>query len=450
MRYQSLSILAMIAVAACAPKEPVLEGVRMDPRDVTGALAQGQAPDSLAGAGIGQLDTAPHAVALSLPAQVANAEWPQRAGNAPHTAPHAALGAQIAPLWQANLGAANGRKARITASPVVAGGRVFAMDAGARVSAVSTGGGVLWSADLTPAGEPAGEVSGGGLAAANGVLYVTTGYAELVALEAATGKVLWRQGFDTVPAGAPTVSGDLIYLGARDGAGYAIRASDGKIQWHVAGTPSKTAVAGGVSPAVDGRMVVFPFQTGDLRAMLKDGGFDLWSARVAGTRLGRAHAAIRDVTGDPVISGGRVYAGTSSGRIAAFDAGSGEQIWSASEGAMGSLAQAGAALFAISDENRLIRLDAATGEVVWAADMPYYLPEKKDKKRRDIRAHYGPVLAGGRLYVASSDAVLRVFDPVSGVLERSVSLPSGAASAPVVAGRVLYVTTQDGVLRAYR
>jgi outer membrane protein assembly factor BamB len=65
-------------------------------------------------------------------------------------------------------------------------------------------------------------------------------------------------------------------------------------------------------------------------------------------------------------------------------------------------------------------------------------------------AHFGPVVAGGRVIVASSDGVLRVFDPVSGALTGQVELPNGAASAPVVAGGVLYVIDRDGTLRAFR
>ena len=68
----------------------------------------------------------------------------------------------------------------------------------------------------------------------------------------------------------------------------------------------------------------------------------------------------------------------------------------------------------------------------------------------DIYAHYGPVLAGGRLWVASSDGVIRSFDPESGALLGSTPLPGGAATNPVVAGQPLYVVSSDGRLHAYR
>ena len=82
-------------------------------------------------------------------------------------------------------------------------------------------------------------------------------------------------------------------------------------------------------------------------------------------------------------------------------------------------------------------------------DMPYFTKDK-DKRRRAIVAHYGPVLAGGRLVLASTDGLIRSFDPASGALVATAELPGGAASAPAVAGGVLYVVTKDGKLRAFR
>ena len=64
--------------------------------------------------------------------------------------------------------------------------------------------------------------------------------------------------------------------------------------------------------------------------------------------------------------------------------------------------------------------------------------------------YYGPVLAGGRLWVASADGWLRAFSPVDGSLLASIELPGGAAAAPAVAGGVLYVTTREGQLLAFQ
>ena len=109
----------------------------------------------------------------------------------------------------------------------------------------------------------------------------------------------------------------------------------------------------------------------------------------------------------------------------------------------------GGSVFVVNDENRLVRLDAATGAEIWAVDMPYFL-KTKAKKRKAIVPLFGPVLAGGRLVVASGDGELRLFNPVDGALIGGVEIPGGAATAPALAGGVLYVVSASGQLHAFR
>jgi len=106
-------------------------------------------------------------------------------------------------------------------------------------------------------------------------------------------------------------------------------------------------------------------------------------------------------------------------------------------------------VFVVNDEARLVRLDAATGEVIWSIEMPYFVKDKP-KKRQAIYAHYGPVLAGGRIVVASSDGQLRGFDPTNGNMVYAVDIPGGAASAPALAQGLLFVVGGNGQLHAFR
>ncbi len=96
-----------------------------------------------------------------------------------------------------------------------------------------------------------------------------------------------------------------------------------------------------------------------------------------------------------------------------------------------------------------MRLEAATGATIWSVEMPYF-ENDKPKRRKGIFAHYGPVLAGGRIWVASSDGLLRGFDPESGALVHTAEIPGGAATQPAVAGGTLYVVSTRGQLLAFR
>lgn len=434
----TLGLAAALSLAACGDREIILPGERLDPLAVTspdGPAVEGPAPVT--------------STALSLAAPSLNGEWSHRAGNAAHQPGHVALGGGTARIWSNTIGQGNDRRHRIAADPIVAGGRVFTLDSRARVTASALSGGTAWSTDITPALESTDSASGGGLAYEGGRVFVTTGFGELVALDAVSGGILWRQRVDAPVGGGPAVANGTVYVVARNNVGWAVRAADGKVLWQTSGTPSSSGVMGVSVPAVQGNTAIFPFSSGQLLAAEAGSGATLWTAQVAGSRIGRAITAIRDVTGDPVISNGLVYGGTSAGRINAVELGSGIERWSSKDGANGPAVVAGGSVFAVNDQAQLIRLDAATGGVIWRIDLPYYT-DAKIKRQDRIYAHYGPVLAGGRLFVASSDGVLRVFDPGSGRLVGQGAIPGGAASAPVVAGQTLYVVSRAGQLHAFR
>jgi outer membrane protein assembly factor BamB len=438
-----VGLLALLA--ACAQKELILQGERFPVRaDLEASIpVEGQPAPTAPAAAENQ------SVAISLGAQTGG-DWTHRAGNARHLMPHAALSSTPQLAWTAKIGAGSNRKNRIAAAPVVADGRIFTIDAGTGVTATGTNGATLWSTDLTASFDKGGGQSSGGLATSGNRVFATTGYGELVALDAASGAVIWRQRVDAPISGAPATDGTAVYVSGRDGSAWAVDAADGKVLWQVVGTPGRAAYVGTAAPTIGDRAVIFPSSGGDLMAVLKiGGGTKIWQASLAGKRLGRAYALTSDVTGDAVIAGKTLFAGSGAGRTVAMSASSGERIWSAGEGALGPVAVAGGSIFLVNDEAKLVRLDAETGEPIWSVEMPYYTKDKV-KRRKAIFAHYGPVMAGGRIIVVSSDGTLRAFDPTDGSLVHTAEIPGGAAAQPAVAGGTLYVVGSNGQLHAFR
>jgi outer membrane protein assembly factor BamB len=106
-------------------------------------------------------------------------------------------------------------------------------------------------------------------------------------------------------------------------------------------------------------------------------------------------------------------------------------------------------VFIVTDRAELVRLSASNGTRIWGQQLPLYTTDKV-KKRKAVFAHYGPVAAGGKLWVASSDGVLRGFAPDNGALTAQVTLPAGAASDPIFVGGVLYVLLETGTLVALK
>jgi glucose dehydrogenase len=101
------------------------------------------------------------------------------------------------------------------------------------------------------------------------------GTSQMVALDAATGSVLWSTSLPTVGFGAATVVNDLIFTSTYDGMLYALRRSDGRIVW-------RFQAPGGINawPAVAGDTIVWPVGLGRKPVLI-------------GLRLGAGGTALR-------------------------------------------------------------------------------------------------------------------------------------------------------------
>lgn len=434
-------------LAACDEREVIFEGKREslyspDPELAGEAVAARFAEEEAAA-----LEN--RSVPFGAGAARSLAAWPQRAGGSSHALGNLSFSSAPQLAYQVDIGVAADRKQKIVAEPIVAEGRVFTMDAQSGVMAHSTVGAPLWMRPLVPAGEQPDEGAGGGLAYANGKVFATTGFGEVTALDAVSGAPAWTQRLEASITGAPMVSGGDVYVLTGDNRLVSLDAGNGRINWQLEGTPARPGLLGYATPAMSGGTVIAPFSLGSVVGVKASDGSPVWAAPVAGRRTGNAFGLVQELSGEPVVVGGTIYAGNARGASAAISSTSGEVKWTADEGALGPMLVAGGSVFMVSDNLKLVRLNASNGSRIWAVDLPQY---EKDTARQRKTAYqsYGPTLAGGRLWVASSDGFLRAYDPASGAIVSALELPAAPASRPVIVGGTAYIVTVEGTLLALR
>ncbi|HVX05516.1 MAG TPA: outer membrane protein assembly factor BamB [Rhodanobacteraceae bacterium] len=217
---------------------------------------------------------------------------------------------------------------------------------------------------------------------ADGKLYLISTDGKLEALDALTGKEIWKQstrvgggiwpfkhkkpGPDARYAGGPSVSGSLLVVGTLDGHVYGIDAGTGK---------------------------------------------QLWSAEVDD-----------EVISPPAIDAGTVYVRTNSGYVYAFDANSGERKWLNDQGNVpllslrgnGPLLAAHGVVMFGTDDGNVVSLRSDTGAVQWK------LPITKGLGRTDIQklndADDTLQLDGNILYATAYHGELAAVDATQGQL----------------------------------
>jgi outer membrane protein assembly factor BamB len=400
---------------------------------------------------------------FSIPPPHTVADWPLPGGNAEQSIDHVDAAPNLQIAWRRPLGVTGlHRKHFITAPPIEAEGKVFAMDGQAGVSAHdATTGARVWDTNLQlrdRADRRDRDAYGGGLAYAEGKVFVTSGYREIAALDAKTGKVLWRTRTDEPLHGAPNVSDGRVFVVTIDDQLLVFSTDKGEPVWNYQAIIEPARMLAASSPAISGETVVTGFASGELIAQRAANGNDLWTAALSQSSRNNALSEIRDIAGRPIVYRGDVLAASHAGLFSATDLRTGQPRWSIPLSSETTPWAAGDVVYIISTTGQLVCVARDNGQVYWVQDLnaaPPAPPSPKGKRPKKVKtpkkAYWtGPVLASNRLIIVSSRGVLESRDPKTGVLLRTLNIGAPSMLSPIAAGNMLYVVTEKAELIALR
>ena len=376
-------------------------------------------------------------IPINLPPIRSNESWSQPGGD-PNNAPgHLALAGTVRQAWSADAGTGTSNKGRVMASPVVADGRVYTLDADGQVSAFSIGGGsAVWRTTLAPETGTKGTGYGGGLAVDGGRLYGASGYGIVAAIDPATGKKIWEKSLGSPIRSSPTASGDKVFVVSSQGRFFCLNGADGSELWAVRGLPQAASLINNASPAVDGETVIVPYSSGDLVALKVRDGSALWTENLTRTRSSSQLDSLTDAA-RPAVDQGVVFAVGHAGRMVATNAKTGERLWQLNVAGTQTPWVAGETVFVVDTSGRLMALSRRDGKVQWTAQLPA------------AKVWTGPTLAGGALWLTSNKGLLVSVDAMTGKLGGQVDVGNPVYIAPVVAGGKMFVLTDNAKLVAF-
>ncbi len=386
---------------------------------------------------------------ITLPPAVTNASWSQP-GGVPTNAPgHLAIGDVLHTVWTADAGEGSSKRERLTAIPIVYDKKIFTMDAEGVVRAISAqNGGVLWSFSTVPDAKSSFDYLhpfntnnvaragfGGGIAADAGKLFVATGYGTIIALDAETGQPVWNKKLNIPIREAPTAADGHVFVVNSESELYCLKATDGSQLWTQKGLPESAAVLTSASPAVAGNVVYVPYPSGEITAIDVKNGQPKWTDSLAKGSINSSATAIGEAA-RPVVDGTSVFAMSRGGQLIATSKEKGERLWTRDISGSQTPWVAGDTLFVVDTAGKLMALTRKDGKVRWVTPLP-----------GDARWS-GPVLAGGKLWLASSEGLFVGVDAASGSIGTQTDLGSPVMITPVVAEGRLYVLTDKAKLIA--
>ena len=244
----------------------------------------------------------------------------------------------------------------------------------------------------------------------------SSGDGELVAFAQRTGKVRWIRHIGASES-SPLVEGGRVYVGDWDGYVTCFAELTGKLLWRFqADGKVKDAIA-----FSDGK-VYFGTYGSSVYALDATTGKVVWQAHSQPGLLGSGH-----FYSTPAVAYDRVYIGSTDGKVYSFGATTGDLRWSQSTGGYvySSPAVWNERVFAGSYSGRLFSFDAATGSILWSfqANGPI---------------SGSPTIVGGRVYFATLEGRTYALDAKTGA--ELWSYPDGKYT-PVIAepGRLFLV-----------
>ena len=406
-------------------------------------------------------------IPVELPAPYKNSEWAQPGGYASNALHHLEANGPLKVQWQVDAGAGSASKSRLTASPIAAAGKIFVLDAKARVYAFNAANGEeAWHVSVAPPGDQdlvnlltlgafgkdtridATKGFGGGIAFDNGKLYATTGFGDVIALDAASGKELWRKNFGVPIANAPVINGGRLFVASIDNHMHALAITNGRELWDHQGITENAGILVSTSAAVAGEFVIAPYSSGEVYALRVQNGRPAWSDMVTRSKGITALSEIDDIAGKPVVDRDLVFTISHSGVMAAIQLDKGDRQWSRDIGGIQTPWVAGDYVYVVTLQNQLMCLTRKEGRVKWIHQLPRWVDPEDNTS--DPIVWSGPVLVSDKLIVVSSDGFAQAISPYTGKFLSRVEIPSGAYIAPVVANDTLYLLTNDADLVALK
>lgn len=352
--------------------------------------------------------------AVILPDSVPVGSWAQAGRTSNKSAGHVRAGTDFEVAWKWDAAAGSETNRALSVPPVAADGRIFVLDASQRLFAVDANTGkTLWRKELQSGNDRDQRAFGGGLAVAGDRLIVASGFGFVAALDASSGSEIWKRDTEAPMTGSPAIYEGRVFIVSNNNEFSALSLVDGSLLWTDQAIAESARVLSSPSPAAVDDVIVTPYSSGEVIAYLPANGRRLWTDSLTRSNRFTPISAINDIASRPVLNQGMVYASSQSGVLAGIDGRSGTRVWALPFGTTQAPVVAGEFLFAVGVDGQLICVEALSGRVVWVQQLQAF--EKEEKKKNRI-SYAGPLLASNRLVTVSSDGRLSAFSPQTGEL----------------------------------
>jgi outer membrane protein assembly factor BamB len=387
-------------------------------------------------------------VLINLPAARAVASWTEAGGAPSKAVGHIQAAPDLAVAWRRSAGRGSSSRSALTTPPVTNETHIFTLDSTQTVRAMRLdNGSAAWTQRLQGLTRRDRAAVGGGLAVSGDKLIIASGFGFVAAVEAATGREIWRRPMGAPMIGSPTIDDNRIFVSSNNNEIFALDLETGRTLWSDQAIAEPARVLSSPSAATVEDFIIAPFSSGEIIAFLAANGRRLWVDAIQSAGRFTPISEINDIGSRPVLGAGLVFASNQSGATVAIDGRTGTRVWARAVGSTRAPTLAGRYLFVVGTQGELVCFDAETGEAYWVTQLPQFRNE--DRKRNRI-TYTSPIIASDRVIVISSRGEVLAFSPQTGQQTGSLRLGDSVFIEPIAAQGRLFVLTDKATLIAIR
>ncbi len=322
---------------------------------------------------------------------------------------------------------------QLISTPLIADGKIITIDAFGHISAFDINNikNKIWDYNIASDSKKDNKFFNAAMSYAEGKIFVSTGELSIIALDAKNGQLLWSRKLNNIVNSPATISNGNLFVNTASSNLYSLNIKDGSLNWTASGLPSEITIIGGVSPISAGRIILVPYESGEVVALDALNGNQIWSNTISNANLdNKSHLSLSTINAQPVIYNNLAIITSGDSGIVAFDLFKGDIVWKQNISSNYTPWINGDYAYILDKKNRLVSIYLPNGAIKFANS----LPDDRKGKNDETEPYYwsGPVMANSKLWLVGSHGNLVAISPANGLVEKQIKIDSGVKLPPII------------------
>lgn len=289
----------------------------------------------------------------------------------------------------------------------------------------------IWSNSVVK-GKNKSDIISGSMSFHKNVIYLASGSPDLIAIDANTGKELWRYTSPNVVRYISLVQNDKLYISGTDNT-LSCLDLNGNLVWRY-DAPIYSLVSNRIYiPNIVYQDKIINITTaGDLLVLNRYDGSEITQVNLANSAIIGDGSLEKGPLASPYLDKDYLYILNGEHEYIKIDLANPQIVWQQSFPNAKSFWVSDNVTYMITrGDNQLIAINNLDGKVIWIIDLD------KDQKNKSLE-YYGPIMAGNKVIVASRNGEMIMYSPIDGSEIKRYKNTSSTHQMPIVVNNKLY------------